>query len=164
MIGVDQTVIGRVRLAEHRETLGVLLPGKLAAVDDGAAERGAVPAHELGQRMHHDVGAVFDRPQQDRRGDRVVDDQRHAVFVGHARQRFDVADISRRIADTFAKDRPRLVVDQLLDILGTIRFREADRDSLAWQNVSEQCVGGAVELRNRDDVACPAPSRSAPRS
>ena len=33
-----------------------------------------------------------------------------------------------------------------------IRLREADRDSLTWQNVSEQRVGGAVELRNRDDV------------
>ena len=60
---------------------GMLLSRGTAAVDDGAAERRAVAAHELGQRMHDDVGAVFDRPQQDRRRDRVVDDQRHAVPV-----------------------------------------------------------------------------------
>ena len=93
----------------------MLLPGKLAAIDDGSAQRGAVPAHELGQRMHHDVRAVFDGPQQDRRGDGIVDDQRHAVFVGHARQRLDIANVSRRIADTFAKDRARFIIDQLFD-------------------------------------------------
>ena len=80
MVGVDQIVIRGVRPAEHRETLSVLLPGELAAVDDDAAERRAVPAHELRQGMHDDVGAVFDRPQQDGRGNRVVDDQRNAVL------------------------------------------------------------------------------------
>mgnify|MGYP003693655007 CR=1 FL=1 len=115
MVGVDQVVVRRVRLAEHREASRVLLPGKPAAVDDRAAERRAVPAHELRQRMHHDVGAVVDRPQQNRRGDGVVDDQRHAVPVRHASQRLDVADVAGGIADAFAEDRPRPIVDQLLD-------------------------------------------------
>src|SRR5438876_6656612 len=55
----------------------VLAPGELAAVDDYAAQRGAVPAQELGERMHDDVGAVVERPQQDRRRDRVVRSEEH---------------------------------------------------------------------------------------
>ena len=37
----------------------------------------------FGQAVHHDVGAVFDGFAQDRSGDRVVDDERHAAGVGH---------------------------------------------------------------------------------
>ena len=46
-----------------------------------------------------------------------------------------------------------LLVDQLFDRFWRIRLRESDTDSLAGQKVSEQRVGGAVELRSGDDVA-----------
>ena len=38
---------------------------------------------------------------------------------------------------------------------GAVGFGKAHRDALARQHVREQRVGGAVELRHRDDVACP---------
>ncbi len=47
MLGVDETVIGRVGLVEHWEPLSVLLPGELAAIDDDAAESRSVTAHEF---------------------------------------------------------------------------------------------------------------------
>ena len=75
MLGVDQAVIGRVGLVEHREAARVRFPREAAAVDDGAAERRAVAAQEFRQRMDDDVGAVIDRPQQDRRRHGVVDDR-----------------------------------------------------------------------------------------
>ena len=117
MIGVDQAVIRRVWLVERREARSVLFPGEVAAVHDGSAQRGAVAAHKLGQRMNDNVRAKFDRPQQDRRSDRIVDDQRHAVPVCHLGQRLNVADISCRIANAFAEHRARLLVDQLLNRL-----------------------------------------------
>ena len=107
-----------------------------AAIDDGAAERRAVAAHELGQRMDDDVGAVLDRPQQDRRRHGVVDDQRHAVALGDLGERLDIADIAGRIADAFAEDGARLGVDQLLDRFGAIALGKADRDALARQDVT----------------------------
>src|SRR5260370_41533922 len=102
--------------------------------------------------MHDNIRAVFDWSQQNRRCNRIVDDQWDAVFVCHAGQRLDIADIPRWITDAFAKDCPRLVVDQFFYGVGLIRLREANGDSLIWKNVSEQRVGGAIELRNRDDV------------
>jgi hypothetical protein len=39
---------------------------ELPAVDDDAADRGAVTAEELGRRVHDDVGAVLERAQQER--------------------------------------------------------------------------------------------------
>ena len=156
MLGIDQAVIGNVALVEHREALLVRSPRKAAAVDDGAAERRAVAAHELGQRMHDDVGAVFDRAQQDRRRHRVVDDQRNAVPRADLRQRFDVANIARRIADAFAEDGAGVAVDQLFDCLGLVGLGESHLDALARQQVGEQRIGGAVELRHRDDIAAHA--------
>ena len=47
---------------------------------------------------------------------------------------------------------------------GAIRRREADGDALVRQQVGEQRVGGAVELRNRDDVAAQLGEVERPRS
>src|SRR5690349_7887939 len=50
MIGVDQIVIGGIRLGEHGEAIGVFFPGETAAIDDGSAESRSVATHELRER------------------------------------------------------------------------------------------------------------------
>src|ERR1700723_3069648 len=50
LLGVDQSVIGGVGFVEGRKAAGVFRPGKTAAVDNRAAEGGAMAAEELGQR------------------------------------------------------------------------------------------------------------------
>ena len=80
---------------------------------------------------------------------------RHGTFdvpMRHASQRFDVADVARGIADAFAEDRPRPIVNQLLDRLGSLRRGEAHGDALIRQQMREQGMGGAVELGNRDEI------------
>ena len=152
MIAVDQPMIGRIGLVELRKALGVLLPGKFTAVDDGAAERGAMAAKEFGQRMYDDIGAVVDRPQQDRRGNGIVDDKRNTVACGDVCQRFDVTDIAGRVADAFAKNTAGGVVDEFFDGVGPVGFGETHGDALARQNVAEQRVGRAVKLRHRNYI------------
>ena len=123
-------------------------PGKAAAIDDGAAERRAVAAHEFGERMHDDVGAVVHRAHQHGRRDRVVDDQRHAVTMRHGGECLEIADIAGRIAHRLAEHRAGVLVDQRLDVGGAVRFCEPDLHALAGQDVGEQRVGRAVELRH----------------
>ena len=79
--------------------------------------------------------------------------ERNAVALGDRGQRLDIADITRRIADTLAEDRASFFVDQLFDRVGGIGFGKADIDALARQNMAEQRIRGAVELRYRDDIA-----------
>ena len=153
VICIDHAVIGRVRRTELREAVGVRLPRKAAAVDNGATERGAVAAHEFGERMHDDVGAVFDRAQHHRRRHGIVDDQRDAMALADSGKRLDVADIAGGVTDALAIDGARLGVDQLFDRIGLIGFGEPHRNALARENVREQRVGGAVKLRHRNDVA-----------
>ena len=107
-----------------RKRRGCSCQGKRPLSTSGPPERSAVPAHEFGQRVDHDVGAVFDWPQHDRGRHRVVDDERHAVPLGDRRQRLDVADVAGRIADALAENAAGVVVDQLLDGVGLVEFGE----------------------------------------
>ena len=70
-------VVFRARLGQHRIAL-LARPVERAAIDDHAADRVAVAAEKLRQRVHDDVGAVVDRLAEVGRRQRVVDDQRHA--------------------------------------------------------------------------------------
>src|ERR1700733_6359848 len=153
MIGVDQAMIGRIWLVECGELVRMLLPVEIAAIHNRPAERGAMAAQKLGKRMDDDIGAMFDRPQQDGCGDGVVDDQWHAMTVGDPGQALDVTDVACRVADAFTEHCSRVLVDHFLDRLGTIALGKSDTDSLAWQKMSEEGVGGAVELRRGDHIA-----------
>ena len=106
----------------------------------------------FGQAVHHDVGAVLDGFAQDRSGDRVVDDERHAAGVGGLGQGGDVDDVARRVADALAIDRLGFVIDEGGDGLGAVILGEAHLDPEARQHVGEQGVGAAIELGGGDDV------------
>src|SRR5271156_1357364 len=76
VLGIDQSVIRGIWLIKHGEARRVFLPVKIAAVDDGAAERCAVPAQELRERVQNNVCAVLDRPKQQGCRYSIVDEQR----------------------------------------------------------------------------------------
>ena len=131
----------------------MLAPGEAAGVHDGASERGAVAAHELGQAVHHHVGAVVDGAQQAGRGDGVVDHQRHAGRVGDAGQGLYVGDVAGRVADAFAEDGAGLAVDHAGDRMGRVALGITGRYTLTRQDVAEQGMGGAVKLGRADHIA-----------
>ena len=110
-------------------------------------------AEKLGQRVNGDVSAVVERSEQDRRRDRIVDHQRHAVAMRDLGQRLDIADIAGRISDRFGKHRLGVLVDQLLDGVCLVAFGKAGGDALARQDMAEQGMRRAVKLRHRDNVA-----------
>ena len=100
-------------------------PREPSGVDNRAAQRGAVAAHEFGQRVHDNVGAVIDRTQQDRRRHRVVDNERNSVPGGNCRERLDVANVSRRIANALTEDRARFFVDAAFRLLRPDRIPQS---------------------------------------
>jgi hypothetical protein len=74
------------------------------------------------------------------------------VFVRHLGQSFDIGHITRWIANTLAIDRASILVDQFLHILGAISLRETRADSALRENVSQECVRGAIQLRGGNNV------------
>src|SRR5450755_640992 len=72
-LDITHTMIGRVWLDQPRKATASG-PVELAAIDDDATDRGAMPANELRRRMHDDIGSMLERLQQVRRGQRIVND------------------------------------------------------------------------------------------
>jgi hypothetical protein len=136
VVAPAQAVVAVVGLVEERVFAGG--PVEFPAVDDDAADARAVAAEPFGQRVHHDVGAVFDRAGEVGRGEGRIHDQRQAVRVGDVRRwlrgrRFPARDWRR-----FAEQRAGLVVDGLGEVLRVVGIDErtsmpsAGRMSLNW--------------------------------
>ena len=145
-LGELHAVISRARLRDRRVLVG---PCELAAIDDDAADGGAVPAQELGGRLDHDIGAVLDRPAQVRRRHRIVDHQRHAGLVRDLRHRLDVEHVHARIGDGFAVQGTRLRGDRLAEVFRVVGLDEFDVDAQTPEAHVELRVGAAVERAGR---------------
>ena len=104
---VADAVIGGIRLHEVGEAPRCP-PVERAAVHHDPADRRAVPADPLRGRVDDDVRAVPDRPAEER-SERVVDDQRDPVGMGHVGDRGDVGHVQARVADRLDVDRLRVV-------------------------------------------------------
>ena len=151
-VGPDNAVVAGVRPDEDLELLRLRAPVEVAGIDHDAADRGAVAADELRQRVDDDVDALIEEPRADRRRDRVVNDQRHADAVGGLGPSWNVEHVEARVAD-------RLAEDGLRSLVGCCCYRgrvtgvdPANFDPVLRQRVGEQVVGAAVDLANGDDV------------
>ncbi len=147
----DRAVIARIGRVQRRLTPFVLLPGERPAVDQKAADRGAVAAEILGRGIDDDRRAVIERPGEDRRGG-VVHDQRNAEPTADRRHFRDREDDQLRVGQRLGVIGAGAVVGRAGEILRVVRIDEADLDALVLQRVGEQVPGAAVEVGRGDDV------------
>ena len=96
-----------------------------------------MPAEKFCQGMHDDVGAVFDRPDQIGRGERVVDDQRNAGFLGDRGDGGDVSDNAAGIGDELDEDRLDLRCQRGAKRLRVGRIGKAYRPTAFLEGVRE---------------------------
>src|SRR5207249_612353 len=89
------TVIARRRINDMGEV--TVIPGKLTGFDENARDRIAMTPNELGRRMHDNVGSILKWPAQVRRGKGVIDDERHASFMGNAGNSSYIQHVSPRV-------------------------------------------------------------------
>ena len=73
---------------------------------------------ELGCRMNHDVCSVFDRTDEIRCSEGVVDDQRQAVSVGYFSYGIDIRNVAVRVAQCFQENGSGVLLN------GTFHFTE----------------------------------------
>ena len=72
-------------------------------------------ADELGGAVGYGRGAFLERPAQDRRGEGVVHQQRHALAPRHRGQGGQVGELAERVADRLGQDQrgpPRSLLDR----------------------------------------------------
>ena len=126
-LGPHRPVIARIGRVERRLALLVLVPRKGAAVDDQAADRGAVAAEILGRGIDDDRRAMVERPGQERRGG-VVHDQRNAELPADRRDLRDRKDDQLRIGQRLGVIGAGARVGRLAEILRIRRIDEAHLD------------------------------------
>ena len=154
---VDEAVVGLVRLVEAGVPLGVLRVVERAGVDDHARDGRGVPAEVLRGGVGDDVGAVLDRPQQVRGGQRVVHDQRHAGLVGGVGDGAHVQDVPARVAEGLAEERLGVRPDGGAPGLEVVRVGHERRlDADLGEGVLEQVLRAAVEAGRGDHVVAGA--------
>src|SRR5215469_14469369 len=102
--------------------------------------------------MDDDIGAMLKRPQQDRRGDGVVDDEGDAVLVRDLGQPLEIAYVSSGIPDALAKQCTGLAIDESLERGRLIALREPRADPKLREDVRKQRMSRTVELRDRNDI------------
>ena len=148
-------VIAGVGLRQRgKQARGV--PVEVAAVNEHASESHAVPAQELGGRVHHDVGAVLEGLDEVRRREGGVHHQGQAAGVGHGGHRFDVEDLYAGIAERLREDEPGVGADGGREVVGAAGVHEGRRDAEAAQREVEHVVGAAVDVAAGHDVGARA--------
>ena len=151
-LGKIETVIAGIGFGQGREPTRTF-PVEAAAIDEHAADRHAVTADPFRRRMHDDVGAVLDRPDQAGRGEGRIDHQRQAGNVGDGGNRRDVEHLEAGIAQRLGEDQPRLGPDRRGEGCRVARIDHRRRDAEARQGMVEQIVAAAIDVARGDDVA-----------
>ena len=149
-VGERDAVITRVRRGDVRVAFGI--PLEFARIDNDSAEGGSVPADELGGGMDDDVGAVFDRTDQIRGSEGVVDDQRNVVRVRQFGERLDVGNVAVRVAERFDEDGFGFGTDRGLDFFEVVDVDQARLDSVTGECVGEEVERAAVDRLLGDDM------------
>ena len=151
-LGPHRAVIGGVGLVQQREAVGVLLPVEIAAVDDDAADRGAMTADIFRRRVHHDRGAVIERPADHRRR-RVVHDQRHAELAPDLGDLGDREYFELRVGQRLGVVAACLGVGRAAEIFRVGGVDEAHFDPhRPLHRVQKQVPGAAVEVGRADEI------------
>ena len=151
-LGEDKALVGRLGRAELRVAPRVRHPVEAAAVHNQPAQHIAVSADGLGGRMHDDVGAPVEGPQQQRRSHGVVHHQGHAGRMADIGQLAQVGNAARWIAHGLHEHglgaRPYRPAQRLEIILGHGRALHAARG----QHMGDEVVRAAIQLRGHDHM------------
>ena len=142
--GRERHAVTRIHFGELRE-LARCSPVKLAAVNNHAAERGTVTADELGGGVDHDIGTVFQRANQVRSTEGIVDKHRNLVLVGDFRNRLDVRDVGMRVAERLDEHELRVFLDGSLDFFEVAGVHERGIDAERAERMLQEVVGTAVD-------------------
>ena len=150
---IGQSVIRSVGTGQSGVFVRMGFPIEIAAVDDRAANAGRMAVHIFGRRVRHDVGPPLDRAAVDRRGERIVHDQRYAVTVRDPREFLDIQHGYAGIGYRFAEQRFGIRTERPGDLLlGSVLIDERHLDAQFRQRHAEQVIGSAVDRRRADDV------------
>ena len=109
-------------------------------------------ADELRCRMHDDISTVFERTNQVRSTEGVVDHDRNLVLVSEFRDGFDIRDVGIRVAERFNEDELRVGLDGAFDFFEVVDVNESRFNAELAERVFKEVVSTAVDGALSDHV------------
>ena len=106
--------------------------------------------------MYYNVSTVFDRTNQIRSAEGIVNHQREAVFVSYFRKGIDICNVTVWVAQGFQEDCSGVICNGTLDFLKIMGVNKCGCNSVLWKGVSQKIVGSAVDclLCNNMTAVC----------
>ena len=147
-LGEHHVVKAVIRCGKRREvfTRQFTEPVKPAAIHQQPADHHAVPLQKFGCGMKHDVGAVLERADQIRRGQRGVEHQRYASPFGAVRGVCNLCDLLNvdqqiaGVAQRFTEKQARVWAHGRTPRVEIARIHECRFNAEPRQRVVEQIV------------------------
>ena len=102
-LDIGEPVVALIGRAESRELLGMRHPVEVAAVHHSATDLRSRSVHIFRGGVRHNVSAPLKGTAVDRCGKGVVDNQRHAIAVGHTSEFFYVEHSAAGVGNRFAE-------------------------------------------------------------
>ena len=154
-LGIGQSMVAFVRLAQARELVGMGHPVEVAAVHDGAAHRRGMSVHVFRGGMYHNVGPPLEGAAVDGGGEGVVHDEGHAVAVRHGGEALNVEHVPAGVRDGFAEEALRVRTEGGLDaFVVPIRVYEGAFDAQLLHRHAEEVERAAINgVRGHEMVA-----------
>ena len=109
-------------------------------------------ADELRRRVDNDISTVFDRADQERRAESVVDDQRKTMAMSNGRDGVDIRNIRIRIAQRLDVDGLGIILNRRFHFSFVVNINEGGADAVERQCVCQQVGGTAVDGLLSDNV------------
>ena len=160
------TVIAGIRLRDLRIFVS-RFPVEFSRFHNDAAQSGAVSSQELCRGMNDDVCPVFDRTDQIRRAECIVNYKRKAVLMGNLRDRIDIRNITVRVPQSFQEDCSRIIPDGSLQLFQIVSIHKSCSDAVLGQSMGKQIVTAAINgllCNDMPAVCCKSLNRIRDRS
>ena len=122
------------------------LPVKFTGIHDHSAQSRTVPSDKFRSGMNDDIRSVFDRANQIRRSECIVDDQRQTVPVSDLSDGIDIRDIAVGIPQGFQIYRLRILLNRALYFREIMGVDESRTDSIMRQSVFQQIITASGKL------------------
>src|SRR5579875_130066 len=148
-------MIRRVRINQTGKTPAGC-PIKLAAIDNHASYRGAMPPDKLGSRVNHDISPMLERLHEIGWRQRIVDDQRHTMLVSDLGSSLNIKRVQAWIAQRFSKDYSGPVTNSGAEVFGFAAIDEARSNTQFGQRIVEEVIRAAVQADRGDDLIASA--------
>src|SRR6266699_5610242 len=142
--GLDKTqaVVRGIGLDQPGETS--IRPVELAAIHDHAADGRAMTTDELGGRVDDDIASMLEGLHEIWGGQRVIQDQWHAMLVRDIGHGANIERIQARIAHSFREYKLCVFVKGGVEVLWIAAIHEMYGNPQLWQRVVEEVICASI--------------------